>query len=297
MDYITAKKFHKENNYEKFNEDPTFLFVNQFVKGGPSSDKELKQKFLDHIKFNPISKKVDEKCREVYEYVKNNNLLDSIIEFIQHNKDKAIWYKDEKEIQNQLEELNSLTLSSEEFNSKDSIDKAIFNKIKKVKQVKELDVVISDIKAKSMSKVYRMYFNTQTTRLIEDIFNSHKKVTPTLIDEKGVDFFIDKVPLDLKITHIPKGLDKETPKEDIIKNLYEKQGAIRFGAENRLFLILNDTKNPELSDKMRITHYNEIKKCISDYLDNFDNSYLKETSFTFDKKVYTVKSDLILVSI
>lgn len=297
MDYQTAKKVHSSKDYREFNQDPTFLFVNQFMKKGKDFDADLQKQFLQVIGCVITKKKVDEKCQEVYDWVKSNNLLDTIIDFVRSNREKAIWYSDEKEVHRHIQELNSLPLFLQSFNPTNSINRDIFDKIQNVDSITKLNEVIEDVAKISTDTVYKMYFDTQTTRIIEDIFNSHDIVTPTLIDEKGVDFFINKVPLDLKITHIPKGFDRNFKKEKLIKNLYEKQGTMRFCAENRLFLILHDSKQPEMSDKIRITHYQEIKKTINDYLDTFREENLQDIEFVFEKKTYTAKSDIISVVI
>lgn len=297
MDYQTAKKVHSSKNYREFNQDPTFLFVNQFMKKGKDFDADLQKQFLQVINCIITKKKVDEKCQEVYNWVKNNNLLDNIVDFVRSNRDKAIWYPSEKEVHRHIAELNSLPLFLQSFNPTNSINRDIFDKIQNVDSVSKLNEVIVDVAKISTDTVYKMYFDTQTTRMIEDIFNRHDTVTPTLIDEKGVDFFINKIPLDLKITHIPKGFDKNFKKEELIKNLYEKQGAMRFCAENRLFLVLHDSKHPEISDKMRITHYQNIKKAINDYLDTFKEENLQDIEFVFEKKTYIAKSDIISVVI
>lgn len=297
MNYKTAKKIHSSKDYNAFNQDPTFLFINQFMKGGKTSDKELQKNFLEYIGCIITKKKVEEKCEEVYNWVKDNNLLDKVIEFIHLNRNKAIWYPDRIDVDRHISELNALPLFLKSFNPTNSINRAIFDKIQDVNSIAQLEYVLTDVAKISTDTVYKMYFDTQTTRMIEDIFNSHKKVTPTLIDEKGVDFFIDKTPLDLKITHIPNGFDKNFDKVKLIKNLYEKQGAMRFCAENRLFLILHDSTHPEMSDKMRITYYDRIKDTINTYLDSFNLTNLQDITFTFEKKEYKVKSDLLSVII
>ena len=366
MDYQTAKKVHSSKDYKDFNQDPTFLFVNQFMKKGKDFDADLQKQFLQVIGCVITKKKVDEKCQEVYDWVKSNNLLDTIIDFVRSNRDKAIWYSDENEVQRHIQELNSLPLFLQSFNPTNSINRGVFDKIQNVGSITKLNKVIEDVAKISTDTVYKMYFDTQTTRIIEDIFNSHDTVTPTLIDEKGVDFFINKVPLDLKITCFPKKYLKlqrkelklgneitklksiarkyginfdKTLKEDILKYqitsrikssnnqealqqlqklqeenlsiinsikinkqklikwLYEEQGIMRFCAENRLFLVLHDSKQPETSDKIRITHYQDIKNAINDYLDTFKEKNLQDIKFVFNKKTYTAKGDIIFVVI
>lgn len=297
MDYRTAKKVHSSKDYNAFNIDPSFLFINQFMKKGRTFSKDLQKSFLQYLDCKPHHRTVNKRCEDVYKWVQKNDLLDKVIEYIHLNRDKSIWYTDPKEIQEQLKELKTLPLFSKSFNPTNSINRAIFDKVQNAHSVEELNTVVAEVAKIAADTMYKMYFETQTTRIIEDIFNSHKKVTPTLIDEKGVDFFIDRVPLDLKITHIPSGFSTNFDKTDLITNLYEKQGAVRFCADNRLFLILHNKKKPKESYKLRVTHFEEIKKRINTYLDNFKLSDLQDITFTFDKKKYNVKSDIISVII
>lgn len=293
MEYVEAKTIHSQNIYEQFNEDPTYLFLNQFMKNG---NKELQKAFLEFLKFQPTGKKVDEKFYETYNFVKANNLLQSIKDFILQNRQKAIWYST-LETQTLLKELHNIPLSQDEFSPANSIDKQLFTKIHNVSNITELKNVIVVMKEMLKKKIYWTYYNTQTTRIIEDIFSRHSNVIPTLVDIKGVDFFIDDLPIDLKITRLPKGFGEDFDKDELIKWFYENQSEQRFGAENRLFLVLNDRRNPENTDWLKITHYNDIRNKINQYLDDFTSEQMDDISFSFARKMYNVKSDLMFINI
>jgi len=96
------------------------------------------------------------------------------------------------------------------------------------------------------------WFNHWTTVLIEEHISTHSKVIPTIKNIKGIDIFFDGQPFDLKVTYLPRDYDPiyavENPKELAIW-MYENQGAQRFGADNRFFVILLDKENPESSGK------------------------------------------------
>ena len=53
--------------------------------------------------------------------------------------------------------------------------------------------------------VQSSWYNHWTSILIEDIFKDQQKVVPTVGLIKKVDFFIDNVPFDLKVTYFPEG--------------------------------------------------------------------------------------------
>lgn len=81
---------------------------------------------------------------------------------------------------------------------------------------------------------------------------------------------------------------------DLMKWLYEHQGEMRFGAENRLFVILANTNNINESWKMK-REFNLIEPKVKDYLDNFSDNSLKQIDFTFKKQNYSSLADIIFI--
>ncbi len=135
--------------------------------------------------------------------------------------------------------------------------------------------------------VIATWFNHWTTVLIEDHISQHPRVVPTLKKYKGIDIFFDNQPFDLKITYLPKNytLDEalRNPKELIIW-LYENQGSQRFGADNRIFVVLASKNNLEESWKLKRDFefiFNEIDR----FFDQSSVSAEDEIVFTFNKKL------------
>ena len=62
MEYTEAKIIHSQNIYEKFNEDSTYLYLNQFMKNG---NRNLQKSFLEFLNFQPIGRRIDEKFDRV----------------------------------------------------------------------------------------------------------------------------------------------------------------------------------------------------------------------------------------
>lgn len=83
--------------------------------------------------------------------------------------------------------------------------------------------------------------------------------------------------------------------EELMKWLYENQSARLFGAENRLFLVLVDTKDMKQSWKMKRA-FTLIEPTVKNYLDSFNAHSLKEIKFTFNQKKYTSLSDIIFIT-
>jgi hypothetical protein len=81
---------------------------------------------------------------------------------------------------------------------------------------------------------------------------------------------------------------------ELITWLYANQGEMRFGAENRLFLILVDSTNMNESWKMKRA-FALIEPKVKDYLDHFNEDSLKEISFSFKGNMYKSLADVIFV--
>ena len=83
--------------------------------------------------------------------------------------------------------------------------------------------------------------------------------------------------------------------EELMEWLYENQSARLFGAENRLFLVLVDTKDMKQSWKMKRA-FTLIEPTVNSYLDSFNADSLKEINFTFNQKKYTSLSNIIFIT-
>lgn len=142
------------------------------------------------------------------------------------------------------------------------------------------------------------WFNHWTTVLIEEHISAHPRVVPTIKNIKGIDFFFDGQPFDLKVTYLPREYD---PKE-ALKNplnlavwLYENQGAQRFGADNRLFVILLDKSNPEKSWELK-RDFNFVFNRIDEFFDKETVSQKDEIVFTFRRRTYTTVTKVLLIT-
>jgi len=146
--------------------------------------------------------------------------------------------------------------------------------------------------------VIATWYNHWTTVLIEDHISQHPKVIPTLKNNFGVDIFFDNQPFDLKITYLPKDFTLEQvlkkPK-DLIVWLYENQGAQRFGADNRLFVVLASKNNLEESWKLK-RDFDFVFSEIDKFFDNATVSVKDEIVFSFKKKTYTTISKILIIT-
>lgn len=89
---------------------------------------------------------------------------------------------------------------------------------------------------------------------------------------------------------------KSEPKK-LIKWLYESQGSMRFGAENRLFLVLIDSVDLDNSWKLK-RDIERLRPAINDYLDNFKDKNINDMllSFEYSGRKYQTYSDVLFIS-
>lgn len=142
------------------------------------------------------------------------------------------------------------------------------------------------------------WFNHWTTVLIEEHISIHSNVIPTLKNIKGIDIFFNSQPFDLKVTYLPRDYEPryatENPKNLAIW-MYENQGAQRFGADNRLFVVLLDKNNPEKSWELK-RKFSLVFEKIDEFFDKEEVSEKDEIIFTFGRKTYTAVAKVLIIA-
>lgn len=81
---------------------------------------------------------------------------------------------------------------------------------------------------------------------------------------------------------------------ELMRWLYEKQGDMRFGAENRLFVILADSTDFSQSWKMKRA-FTLIEPRVEAYLNAFSENLLRRIDFTYNNKKYNSLADVIFI--
>lgn len=89
------------------------------------------------------------------------------------------------------------------------------------------------------------------------------------------------------------GASRNDPTE-LIRWLYENQGEMRFGAENRLYLILADSRDFAESWKMKRA-FSLIEPKVKEYIDGFSGNSLRKIQFEFRKNKYSALSDALFI--
>jgi len=171
-----------------------------------------------------------------------------------------------------------------------------------VRRIVRYEDLLNNVRAKLYDDVTNYvictWFNHWTTVLIEEHISTHKNVIPTIKNIKGIDIFFDGHPFDLKVTYLPR----EYNPDDAMKNptdlaiwMYEHQGAQRFGADNRLFVVLLDKNNPERSWELK-RDFELVFQKIDNFFDRETVSKKDEIVFTFGRKTYTAVTKVLIIT-
>lgn len=100
-----------------------------------------------------------------------------------------------------------------------SLEKTIVdNYVKKITDFETLNSRIdNELLASMRGYVLCSWYNHWTFIIIEDVFRDHLSVLPAVGRVKKIDFFVRRVPFDLKVTYLPEGFVKDERKADCLK--------------------------------------------------------------------------------
>jgi hypothetical protein len=365
-DFNYWDKLHKNEELEEFSNDNIGLL---WLKTKSISRKELIAEFL---KINNITLKENALAKQFVELfgilnsdvINSHNLLDN---FIKSENAKQVGALNTAQLVSELYKLKNFDWGGDYQNSLDKYLVSRYVKVQNPSYENLLSKFETEISVAVQGYVLNSWYNHWSSILIEHIFKSHTAVLPTVGQIKSVDFFINDVPFDLKVTYLPaeyiktKRKEKGLPVEltflkkkateakiifdkmakpadifyeivekmkdrnddfclDILKTLkdekleilqevqdspkilatwlYENQGEMRFGSENRLFLVLVDTDDFTNSWKLK-RNIDLLKPTILSYLDSFKTKNTEDLKIQFEfkgkTKTFTALTDIIFV--
>ena len=360
------KKLHESEKLEEFSQDQTGIL---WLKTKSIIRKELVKKFLAFSGLKITATKQGENFIELFDLLlndlqKSHELLNK---FIRQVNEETVQNMDTNQIVSELYKLKNFDWGGDYQNSLDKYLVSRYVKVQNPSYENLLSKFETEINVAVQGYVLNSWYNYWSSILIEHIFKSHLAVLPTVGQIKSVDFFINDVPFDLKVTYLPaefikakrkeKGFpveltflkkkaqegkilfDKKAKPVDIFYEivekmkdrndsycidvlatlkkeklailkevqdtpkiltnwLYENQSEMRFGSENRLFLVLVDTDDFGNSWKLK-RNLDLLKPAIISYLDNFKYKKIEELKITFEFKgkpqIFTAFTDIIFV--
>lgn len=149
------------------------------------------------------------KSKEYFEHIFNLTQVtdEQINEFItaKYQEERASRIGNQDYLVDQLTRLQHFDWGGSYGNS---LEKNIVNNY--VKKIQSYDLINEEIEGSLLSSLrgytLNSWYNHWTSILIEDLFKDHDTVLPTVGLVKKIDFFINDIPFDLKVTYFPEQL-------------------------------------------------------------------------------------------
>ena len=165
--------------------------------------------------------------------------------------------------------------------AKNSLDKQIIRYVKETSSYEKMITIIEkEISINTYNYTISSWYNNWSAILTEYLFKKHSRVLSAVGKIKSVDFFIDNLPIDLKITYFPKAYLIKKRKEykypveiTDLKKIARKFKIKITGDETKemldyiLYEFAKNSKDQELMEKIDIIK-KQNKKIIEDSINN-----------------------------
>ncbi len=363
--FRTWKKQHDSKDLQPFSYDKEGLL---WLKIKSIVRKEIISEFLTTTGITLSSTTLTKQFEELYNLLSND--VEGSHEIINHyilkKNIEIIGNLDQEQLVSELYKLKVFEWGGDYQNS---LDKYLVSRY--VKAISSYDLLLTkfdtEINRAVQGYVLNSWYNHWSSILIEHLFKSHSSVLPTVGQIKSVDFFINDVPFDLKVTYFPTEYLKQKRKEKgfpveltflkskarelgipfnsdnspsniyyeiteklkdrgdkkslnvlkeikesnllivketiespkiLAKWLYENQGEMRFGSENRLFLVLIDINDFSSSWKLK-RNIDLLRPSIYSFLDEFCNKDIQDLKIEFTypgrPQIFNTLADVIFI--
>ena len=365
-DFNYWDNLHKSQILDEFSYDSVGLL---WLKIKSIVRVKLVKGFLDFSGYAIDATKQEESFRTLFDLlsqdvVKSHSIVNEYIKSVSCGQSENI---NIEQLVSELYKLRNFDWSGDYQNS---LDKYLISRYIKVKNPSYENLISkfeTEINPTVQGYVLNSWYNYWSSVLIENIFKSHPDVLPAVGQIKSVDFFINNIPFDLKVTYLPAeyirfrrktneypveltflkrkaveakiAYNKNAKANDIYyeiiekmkdrndpfcsnvlstlksenlnilreaqntprllaKWLYENQGEMRFGSENRIYLVLADTDDFNNSWKLK-RNIDLLKPSILSYLDNFKNKGIEDLKISFEYKgrasLFSALTDIIFI--
>lgn len=208
------KEFRAQNLYAFNNNENALLYlkVRAVCRG-----EQLKQ-FVKNNGFVLQSKKIRDQFPELFTIMENTpNGMDMLDTYLRDRNNE--WYRkmnvDEEKLKSGLRQIQNYEWGGDQENSLDQY--LVRRYIKVISDYDELKSKADAIAANAWKFVQTSWYNNWTSYLIESIFKKHNRVLSAVGEIKSVDFFIDNMPVDLKVTYFP-GAYMQGKLKDVLGN-------------------------------------------------------------------------------
>lgn len=202
LKFAELEKCFRNNDFPSIEGDDRGI---RFLKLRSMSRKATMKEFcaLHNIELNGL------KSKEYFGYVfENNEITDANINNFINEK-----YQEEREDRRKnqdylVDQLNRLQYFDWGGSFGNSLEKNIVNNY--VKKIQSYEKINEEIEGSLLNSLrgytLNSWYNHWTSIIIEDLFKDHEAVLPTVGLVKKIDFFINDIPFDLKVTYFPEQL-------------------------------------------------------------------------------------------
>ena len=213
MNFDEAKTLFKNDQIEQLAETSGGL---RFLKLRTLSRKEHLEQLFRFANIQPKVSKVDPMFRQIFDAPEaDTQTIENSIRKVYFNEREG-----RKNLEPQLvSELYKIQVFDWGGLHNNSLEGTIVDQY--VKKITDFDTlsgkVENELHHSMRGYVLCSWYNHWTSIIIEDIFQDHSKVLPAVGKVKKIDFFINDVPFDLKVTYLPEGYISNARKEDRIR--------------------------------------------------------------------------------
>ena len=192
------------HNLFVFNNDPNGIL---WLKVRAITRKEIIKRFISENRIPIKARNLAEQNIELFEWAEQNDPSMNIIDSFLLNRTNE-WYitkgVNENKLKSELKKISSINQGGGVDNSLDQTFVRLY-----VKQISDYQILCShqaEIASTSWNFVQTSWYNNWTSFLIESLFKNknHQNVIPAVGETKSVDFFIDDIPFDLKLTYLSR---------------------------------------------------------------------------------------------
>ncbi len=209
MDFDTADTLFRN---DRINELANSSQGQRFLKLRSLSRRENLDRLFEVASITPTASRVADMLREAFDRrTIDDQIISQAIRSI-YELERAERRNNEDDLVNQLYKLHVFDWGGLHQNS---LERTIVNNyVKRIRDYNELsDKVDNELLHSMRGYVLCSWYNHWTSIIIEDIFRDHPKVLPAVGLIKKIDFFVNDIPFDLKVTYLPEGFVKVRRRE------------------------------------------------------------------------------------
>lgn len=209
LSFVELDKLFRNNDFPKIENDNRGI---RFLKLRSMSRKTIMEEFCNIHNIELEDLKSKDYFIHVFEcdQISDNDINDFINFKYQEERDRRIG--NQEYLVDQLDRLQFFDWGGSFGNS---LEKNIVNNY--VKKIQSYERINEEIEGSLLNSLrgytLNSWYNHWTSILIEDLFKDHETVLPTVGLVKKIDFFINDIPFDLKVTYFPEQLLADKLKE------------------------------------------------------------------------------------